>query len=197
MNTEWIDEVPVNVMLDTLFPYMLSYHIVGKGTTPNDGTNDDLVTLSLRWKVSALKNKSISIASTSQSEVFDINLLQGLYAQAEILDSRRAGRRGGGGTSNMLTANDVHTLGMNPYDSFVPMVTKTHKLKELERNYFGLPPYALHRTAGGIIYQARKPYEGISGREDMETEHIEDEEEEEKSMVEKTEVKAQNHRYVS
>jgi len=194
MNTEWIEEVPINVMLDSIFPYLLSYHIIAKGTTPNDVNNEHLLALSSRWKVGALKSKSNSIASASQSDVFDMSLLQGLYAQTEVLDSRRAGRRGGGGTSNMLTATDAHTLGGVGYDSFSPIVTKTHKLKELERNYFGLPPYALHRTAGGIIYQARKPYEGITGRYDeSETMQIEDEEEEEKSMVEKTEVKTQNH----
>eukprot|EP00603_Paraphysomonas_imperforata_P011239 CAMPEP_0114474766 /NCGR_PEP_ID=MMETSP0104-20121206/13759_1 /TAXON_ID=37642 ORGANISM="Paraphysomonas imperforata, Strain PA2" /NCGR_SAMPLE_ID=MMETSP0104 /ASSEMBLY_ACC=CAM_ASM_000202 /LENGTH=78 /DNA_ID=CAMNT_0001649177 /DNA_START=59 /DNA_END=292 /DNA_ORIENTATION=- len=78
MNTEWIEEVPINVMLDSIFPYLLSYHIIAKGTTPNDVNNEHLLALSSRWKVGALKSKSNSIASASQSDVFDMSLLQGL-----------------------------------------------------------------------------------------------------------------------
>lgn len=195
MNTEWIEEVPINVMLDSIFPYIQSYHLIGKGTTPSDTTNEHLIALSTKWKVGAVKTKQVGLTSLSHSDMLDIGLLQGLYNHAEVLDSRRGGRRGGGGTSNMLTANDLHTLGGGPFDSFA-LPTKTHKFKELDRNYFGLPPYALNRTPAGIIYQARKPYKDISGgyEDDMGTQNIANEEEEkEKKMVEKTEVKTQNH----
>ena len=193
MNTEWMEEVPVNVMLDSIFPYLISYHLVTKGLTPNDVNNEHLNALGSRWKISAstIKNKA-----ASPSDVFDLNLLQALYAQTEVLDSRRAGRRVGGGNTSMLSADKVHALQtIDTYDSFAP-TGKNQKFKELERNYFGLPIYALNRTAEGIVYQARKPYDGLAGRfTDLGPKEEQDEKEEEKSLVEKTEVKTQNHRY--
>ena len=191
--TDWIEEVPVNVMLDSIFPYLLSYHLVSKGSTPNDVTNEHLAALGSRWKIAppAVKNKSMA---TSLSDNMDLNYLQALYAHTEVLDSRRAGRRVGGGNSNMLTAEKVHTLQQDSYDSFIPTTKSLHKFKELERNYFGLPPYALNRTAEGIVYQARKPYEGVTSRTDNGPREEEDEEEEEKSLEEKVEVKSTNQK---
>jgi hypothetical protein len=196
MNTEWVAEVPVNVMLDSIFPYLISYHLVGKGYTPTDLTNEHLSQLGGRWKIS---QKDAKNKSTSTSDVFDTTLLHALYAHTEVLEARRGGRRAAGTsfsatTMNHLTATDNTFEGTN-YPAYNP---KTHHLKELERNYFGLPPYALHRTAEGIVYQARKPFEGIMGGRfgDLGPTEKEEEEEEEKSHVEKTEVKVQNHKYV-
>lgn len=194
MNTEWIEEVPVNVMLDSIFPYLMSYHFVIKGSTPSEVNNEHLIALGGKWKINASSKQSKLI--TSQSDNFDLPLLQALYTHTEVLDSRRAGRRVGGGNSIMLTADKAHTLQTADKFDFEP---PTHKFKELERNYFGLPIYALDRTAEGIVYQARKPYDGVTGRfNEMGREGggAVGGEEEAKSLVEKTEVKTQNRRWV-
>ena len=196
--TDWTDGelVPVNVMLDSIFPYFITYRLLPKGSTPSDVNNEHLVTLGARWKVNGVKNKSGSLAGLSLSDPFDMPLLQALYTQCEVLDSRRGGRKMAGGNSSMLTAERAHTLQpSDTYDSFLP--PPKPKFKELDRNYFGLPIYALNRTAEGIVYQARKPYEGISGQfSSLGAREEEYEEEEEQSLEEKIEVKATNHRYV-
>jgi hypothetical protein len=193
---DW-EEVPVNVMLDSVFPYILSYHIVSKGSTPSDVSNEHLSALGSRWKITPMsKNKASSMTTNSQTEI-DLNLLQALYTHSEVLDNRRGGRRVA--NSSMLSTDKQNTLQAldNTYDSFLPPAKPTRKFKELERNYFGLPIYALNRTPEGIVYQARKPCDALLSRfTDLGPRQDEEEEEEEKSLVEQIEVKATNHRYL-
>eukprot|EP00602_Paraphysomonas_sp_CaronLab_P009882 CAMPEP_0185036078 /NCGR_PEP_ID=MMETSP1103-20130426/28517_1 /TAXON_ID=36769 /ORGANISM="Paraphysomonas bandaiensis, Strain Caron Lab Isolate" /LENGTH=1549 /DNA_ID=CAMNT_0027573461 /DNA_START=157 /DNA_END=4806 /DNA_ORIENTATION=- len=127
-------------------PYMLSYGIVSKGTSPSDLTDSDFKDLANKFKIKLVDSKYNRPLSVDQ-------IIRQLWNHTEHLDVRRGGRRVGNASIVVPTTHAAADRGgMNM------SATKT-KFKELDKNYFGLPPYALNRTAEGIVYQCRKPYE--------------------------------------
>ena len=133
-----------NAMLDSIYPYMLSFGIVPKGTSVDELTDSDFRELALKFKLKATDGKFNRQIPTDQ-------LIKNLYNHAEHLDMKRGGRR---------TATNVVAPQLSSAQERAVTNRSAVKLQELEQNYFGLPIYALNRTAEGIIYQCRKPYEG-------------------------------------
>lgn len=142
------EDIPVGVMLDTVYPYLLTYGIITKNTNSQNVKDSDLKELAGKWKL-----KTVDPKHGKPLQRYD--LAQSLYAYTEMLDIRRGGRRRGGGLPTLPS------FQLSIPDDSAPPVTPMLK------NYFGLPPYALNRTAEGIVYQCRKPYEGLFGTDDV------------------------------
>lgn len=189
LNTQ---DVPVNVMIDSIMPYVLSYQILPKGSTPDDLNNTHLYDLGMKWKVkwnSEVKSNKKGTYATGQ---LDTTALMALHNHSEIFDNRRGARRPAGA---ILAPTHSFAEHFNQHAADAKVASKTAHLNKLT-NYFGLPPYALNRTAEGIIYQCRKPYAGVANisRDELSESKRTTAEQEKKDQVQKKEKKVQNSR---
>jgi hypothetical protein len=136
--------VSTATMLDAILPYMISFGIVNKSSTTNDFQDTDFKDLASKFKLKIFDSKYNRPLSHDQ-------IVKLLFHHIEHLDFRRGGRRAG----NLSIAPPL----TSPTIERTLVSSQKKKYKELEKNYFGLPPYALNRTAEGIIYHCRKPYD--------------------------------------
>lgn len=137
-------EVSTAVMTETLLPYLQSYGIVSKGISPQNVKDSDFKELATKWKIKLIEPKTNRPYKIEQ-------ILKMLYGHTELLDMRRGGRRKAGllNVPSFQSTADTGQQNAKPKNNFI----------QLNKNYFGLPPYALNRTAEGIVYQCRKPYD--------------------------------------
>jgi hypothetical protein len=147
-----MDTMDNNIMLEAILPYAISFGVVPKGSLAEDLTDAEFRDLALKFKLKTTSGKYDRPIPTDQ-------MIKTLYNHAEHLDLKRNGRRPGAPavTAPQVSPSQERTLSRS-----------TKKLQELEQNYFGLPIYALNRTAEGIVYQCRKPYEGKEMARDTE-----------------------------
>lgn len=131
-------------MLDAILPYMISFGIVSKSCSTNDFQDTDLKDLAAKFKLKISDPKYNRPLSHDQ-------IVKLIFHHIEHLDFRRGGRRAGNLNITVPT--------VSPTTERALVTSQKKKYKELDKNYFGLPPYALNRTAEGIIYHCRKPYD--------------------------------------
>ena len=127
-------------ILELLTPHLQAHGIIGKNAQVNTIKETDLRELAVKWK---LKTYDIKVKKAVKRD----QLLKLLHSHIEQLSSKREGRRPANVSSSAPLLRDE---GVESSKKFI---------KPLEVNYFGLPPWALQRTTGGIIYQGRKPYD--------------------------------------
>jgi hypothetical protein len=145
-------ELSLEVMTDTIFPYLQSYGIVSKTANSHIIKESDLKDLAAKWKIKTVEPKH-------NRPLTKMELAKNLYQYIDMLDMRKGGRRKGA-AGGAMSIPSLHSSD-SPIDTQKPDITPLH------RNYFGLPPYSLRRTAEGIVYQCRKPYEfGVNDGED-------------------------------
>lgn len=127
---------------EILHPYMITYGIVNKKSSPMAIQENDLIALATRWKVKAVKDKRRD------------GLVRALYAHCEQFEHRTDTRKygatsfAGTNTLSMYSDNSEHIY-------FEP--EKKPNVRPLRTNYFGLPIHALSQTPGGLVYRGRKP----------------------------------------
>jgi hypothetical protein len=136
--------VPNATMLDAILPYMISFGIVSKSCTTNDFQDTDFKDLAAKFKLKVYDSKYNRPLSHDQ-------IVKLIFHHIEHLDFRRGGRRAGNLNITVPTVSPTTERNI--------VTSQKKKYKELDKNYFGLPPYALNRTAEGIIYHCRKPYD--------------------------------------
>jgi hypothetical protein len=151
---ETTENVTQGAMLDAIMPYMQSFGIISKSNSAGDLQDTDFKDLAAKFKLKTIDSKYNRPLSTDQT-------IKLLYHHIEHLDMRRGGRR----SANL----NISVPTVTPTAERALMTTQKKKFKELEKNYFGLPPYALNRTAEGIIYLGRKPYDDIDISRDQDS----------------------------
>eukprot|EP01041_Mallomonas_annulata_P006982 gene6982-14189_t len=155
-------------ILDALTTHLFNNGIISKNTTSSDIKDTDLRELAQRWKIKLYDAKTKRPFKREQ-------IIKSLGSYLDQSNNRRDGRRG----TNILNPASVLSLV-----DFAEGESPKRLVKPLPVNYFGLPPWALQRTTGAIIYQGRKPYNGKRhnlSEYDDEDQHAEDEEHIEKS----------------
>lgn len=157
--------VSASAMIDAIVPYMVSYGILPRPVPPGDIKESDFKELATRWKIKIIEPKHNRPLKKDQ-------IIKALYAQTELMEMRKGGRRHG----NILQIPDLTDIV--PVHATTGPGMSQKLIKPLQKNYFGLPPYALNRTADGIVYQCRKPYDRGVGY------IVDDDEELQKEIVE-------------
>lgn len=136
---------------EILHPYMVTYGILGKKTSPLAIQEADLAALATRWKVKAVKDKRKD------------GLIRALYAHCEQFETRTETRKYGATTfagTNMLSVYSESS----EHVYFEP--DKKPHVRPLRTNYFGLPIHALAQTPAGLVYRGRKPNMRTSSAEE-------------------------------
>lgn len=132
---------------ETLHPYMVTYGIVSKKSSPMAIQEGDLAALAARWKVKAVKDKRKD------------GLVRALYAHCEQFENRTDTRKYGATT--FAGANTASVYSEKSEHIYFEAEKRPH-VRPLRANYFGLPIHALTLTAGGLVYRGRKPNLNIS-----------------------------------
>jgi hypothetical protein len=128
-------EVPA--VLEVLHSAMVSFGIMSRKTHPRSIQEGDLLALAERWKV--------KIPSGARMDA----IVRELHAKSVLIN----------GLNSSYTM-DGTMLGESSMDSrhiYFDPNPKAPEVKPLEKNYFGLPNYALQQTPMGLIYRGRKP----------------------------------------
>lgn len=146
-------------VFETLHPYMVSYGIMPKKSSPLAIQESDLLALATRWKVKAVKDKRKD------------GLIRALYAYVEQVEMRTDNRKYGTSITGNVSLHSEHS----EHIYFEP--EKKPNVKPLAVNYFGLPIHAVTQTPMGLVYRGRKPNLNI----------FESEEEEQRNKKELTE----------